>query len=126
MSIAIAYIPKGYTSEQKKIMIEKTKEACMEGFEVTEDHSFVFVQEIEPDCMDQQTRNMKCLFVYTTFGKTDEGKNLICKGFDDACQAAFGDDKGRTIVIIKEHGDANAGSNGFLRPFSPNYVPIEK
>ena len=124
MSIAIAYIPKGYTSEQKQIMIEKTKEACMKGFEVNENHSFVFVQEIEPDCMDQQTRNMKSLFVYTTFGKTLEGKNIVCQGFDEACAAAFGDDKGRTIVIIKEHGDDNAGSNGFLRPFNPDYKPL--
>lgn len=119
MSISIAYIPKGYSSEQKNIMIQKTKEACMKGLGVTVNHSFVFVQEIEPDCMDQQTRNMKCLFVYTTLGKTLEGKNIVCKGFDEACMEAFGDDKGRTIVIFKEHSDENAGSNGFLRPFKP-------
>jgi len=121
MSISIAYIPKGYTSEQKQIMIKKTKEACMNGLGLSELHSFVFVQEIEPDCMDEQTKNMKCLFVYTTLGKTLEGKNELCKGFDEACQEAFGDDKGRTIVIFKEHSDENAGSNGLLRPFNPNY-----
>ena len=117
MSISIAYIPKGYTAEQKQIMIQKTKEACMKGLKLTENHSFVFVQEIEPDCMDQQTRNMKCLIVYTTVGKTLEGKNYLCRGFDEACAAAFGEDKGRTIVLFKEHTDENAGSNGFLRPF---------
>lgn len=119
MSISIAYIPKGYTSEQKQIMIKKTKEACMKGLGLTVNHSFVFVQEIEEDCMDEQTKNMKCLFVYTTVGKTPEGKNFLCKGFDDACAEAFGDEKGRTIVIFKEHNDDNAGSNGFLRPFTP-------
>lgn len=117
MSIAIAYIPKGYSSEQKQIMINGTKAACMNGLGVKENHSFVLVQEIEPDCMDATSRNMKCLFVYTTLGKSPEGKNLLCKGFDDACAAAFGPDKGRTIVIFKEHSDENAGSNGFLRPF---------
>ena len=121
MSISIAYIPKGYTAEQKQIMIQKTKEACMKGLGLKINHSFVFVQEIEPDCMDEQTRNMKCLFVYTTVGKTPEGKNYLCKGFDDACAEAFGDDKGRTIVIFKEHTDENAGSNGFLRPFTPKH-----
>lgn len=121
MSISIAYIPKGYSAEQKQIMIKKTKEACMSGLGLSELHSFVFVQEIEPDCMDEQTKNMKCLFVYTTLGKTPEGKNELCKGFDEACQEAFGDDKGRTIVIFKEHSDDNAGSNGLLRPFNPNY-----
>ena len=121
MSISIAYIPKGYSSEQKAIMIQKTKEACMEGLGLTINHSFVFVQEIEPDCMDEQTKNMKCLIVYTTTGKSLEGKNHLCKGFDDACAAAFGADKGRTIVIFKEHSDENAGSNGLLRPFNPNY-----
>ena len=119
MSIAIAYIPKGYTSQQKKIMIEKTKAACQQGLRVTELHSFVFVQEIEPDCMDEHTKNMKCLFVYTTVGKTPEGKNTVCRGFDEACAEAFGENKGRTIVIFKEHGDDNAGSNGYLRPFVP-------
>ena len=102
-------------------MIQKTKEAIMEGLGLKINHSFTFVQEIEPDCMDLQTRNMKCLFVYTTLGKKPEGKNLVCKGFDEACAAAFGDDKGRTIVIFKEHSDENAGSNGLLRPFNPNY-----
>ena len=121
MAISIAYIPKGYTSEQKQIMIRKTKEACMKGLGLRIDHSFVFVQEIDPDCMDEQTRNMKCLIVYTTNDKTPEGKNEYCRGFDEACQEAFGDDKGRTIVIFKEHSDENAGSNGFLRPFNPNY-----
>ncbi len=121
MSISIAYIPKGYSSEQKQIMIRKTKEACMQGLGLSELHSFVFVQEIEPDCMDEQTKNMKCLFVYTTLGKTLEGKNALCKGFDEACAEAFGDEKGRTIVIFKEHSDENAGSNGLLRPFNPDY-----
>ena len=121
MSISIAYIPKGYTAEQKQIMIQKTKEACMKGLGLTVNHSFVFVQEIEPDCMDEQTKNMKCLFVYTTLGKTLEGKNELCRGFEEACAEAFGDRKGRTIVIFKEHSDENAGSNGLLRPFNPNY-----
>ena len=119
MSISIAYIQKGYTSEQKEILLRKTKEACMNGLGVTNKHSFVMIQEIEPDCMDPDYKNMKCLFVYTTDGKSPEGKNLVCKGFDDACAEAFGDDKGRTIVIFKEHSDENAGSNGYLRPFVP-------
>ncbi len=126
MSIAIAYIPEGYTPEQKQILIQGTKKACMEGFGVTEDHSFVSIQEIKKDNMDAQTAHMKSLFVYTTFGKTPEGKNLICKGFDEACQQAFGSDKGRTIVIFKEHGNENAGSNGFLRPFAPGYADYVK
>jgi phenylpyruvate tautomerase PptA (4-oxalocrotonate tautomerase family) len=120
MSISIAYIPKGYSAEQKQIMIQKTKEACMKGLGLKINHSFVFVQEIEPDCMDEQTRNMKCLIVYTTVGKTLEGKNYLCRGFDEACAEAFGEDKGRTIVLFKEHTDENAGSNGFLRPFAPH------
>ena len=119
MSISIAYIPKGSSPEQKNILIEKTKEACMAGLGVTDKHSFVYLQEVDEDCMDPTAKNMKCLFVYTTLGKSPEGKNLVCKGFDDACAAAFGEDKGRTIVIFKEHGDENAGSNGYLRPFRP-------
>lgn len=119
MSIAIAYIKEGYSSDQKRILLEKTKEACMKGLGVTEKHSFVMIQEIKKDCTDSSYQNMKCLFVYTTLGKKAEGKNLVCKGFDDACAEAFGDDKGRTIVIFKEHSDENAGSNGYLRPFVP-------
>ena len=126
MAIAYAYIPEGYSPAQKKILIQATKKACMEGFGVSEDHSFVSIQEIKKENMDEQTATMKCLFVYTTFGKTPEGKNIICKGFDEACAAAFGQDKGRTIVIIKEHGNDNAGSNGFLRPFNPNYADYVK
>lgn len=124
MSIAIAYIPEGYTTEQKQILIEGTKQACMDGFQVSKDHSFVFIQETKKENMDQQTGGMKALFVYTTYGKSVEGKNLLCKGFDKACADAFGEDKGRTIVIIKEHSDENAGSNGLLRPFMPNWPPV--
>lgn len=126
MSIAVAYIPEGYTAEQKKALIAGTKKACMEGFGVSEEHSFVSIQEIKAENMDAQTAGMKSLFVYTTFGKTPEGKNILCQGFDQACQAAFGDQKGRTIVIIKEHGNDNAGSNGYLRPFNPDYANYVK
>ncbi len=121
MSIAVAYIPEGYSAEQKRILIEGTKQACMDGFDVSKDHSFVSIQEIKKENMDEQTAGMKSLFVYTTYGKTLEGKNLLCKGFDQACADAFGDDKGRTIVIIKEHSNENAGSNGLLRPFMPGF-----
>ena len=126
MSIAIAYIPEGYTAEQKKILSDETKKACQEGFGVSADHSFVSIQEIKKENMDAQTLHMKSLFVYTTFGKTPEGKNLLCAGFDRACAMAFGEDKGRTIVIIKEHGNENAGSNGYLRPFNPDYADYLK
>lgn len=126
MSIAIAYIPEGYSAEQKQTLIKGTKKACMEGFGVTEDHSFVSIIELKRENIDAQTAGMKSLYVYTTFGKTPEGKNLICKGFDEACAAAFGADKGRTIVIIKEHGNDNAGSNGYLRPFNPDYADYVK
>ena len=125
MSIAIAYIPEGYTAEQKKVMIEGTKEACMEGFGVSKDHSFVFVQEIPAENMDCSTPGMKCLFVYTTYGKSIYGKEIISKGFDDACAKAFGDQKGRTIVIFKEHSDENAASNGHVRPFAPGYKEMK-
>ena len=121
MSIAIAYIPAGYSAEQKRIMIEGTKQACMDGFGVTRDHSFCFIEEIKEENMDATTARMKCLFVYTTSNKTPEGKNVVCRGFDEACQRAFGDEKGRTIVIFKEHGNENAGSNGYLRPFNPDF-----
>ena len=126
MSIAIAYIPEGYSKEQKQMMIKGTKKACMEGFGVTEDHSFVSIIEIKKENMDEQTAGMKSLYVYTTFGKTPEGKNILCKGFDEACAEAFGESKGRTIVIIKEHSNDNAGSNGYLRPFNPDYADYVK
>ena len=70
MSIAIAYLREGYTKEQKQLLIQETKKACMEGFGVSEDHSFVFIQEIRDEDSDEQTKRMQSLFVYTTFGKT--------------------------------------------------------
>jgi phenylpyruvate tautomerase PptA (4-oxalocrotonate tautomerase family) len=125
MSIAIAYIPEGYTPEQKKIMIEGTKEACMKAFDLTAEHSFVQIQEIKRENMDESNLRMKSLFVYTTYGKMPKDKNVLAKGFDEACARAFGDDKGRTSVSIKEHFDENAASNGFTRPFAPGYATKE-
>ena len=119
MSIAIAYLREGYTKEQKQLLIQETKKACMEGFGVSEDHSFVFIQEIRDEDSDEQTKRMQSLFVYTTFGKTLEGKETICRGFERACKMALGEDHGRSIVIFKEHSDENAGSAGHLRPFIP-------
>ena len=126
MSIAIAYIREGYTKEQKQLLIQETKKACMEGFGVSMDHSFVSIQEIKDENSDEQTKHMQSLFVYTTFGKTPEGKNLICQGFERACTMALGEDHGRSIVIFKEHGNDNAGSAGYLRPFNPNYAEYVK
>ena len=119
MSVAIVYLPKGYSFEQKQCLITKTKAACMAGLRVTEKHSSVFIRELEPDCMDDYAKNTKYLFVYTTLGKTPEGKDLVCRGFDEACAEVFGEEKGRTIVLFKEHSDENAGSNGYLRPVRP-------
>jgi phenylpyruvate tautomerase PptA (4-oxalocrotonate tautomerase family) len=121
MSIAIAYIPEGYTKEQKKIMIDGAKEACKKAFDVTDEHSFVYVEEIKRENMDESSLRMKSLFVYTTYGKTPKGKDILARVFDEACVKAFGDEKGRTIVIIKEHFDENAGGNGHTRPFQPGY-----
>jgi phenylpyruvate tautomerase PptA (4-oxalocrotonate tautomerase family) len=125
MSIAIAYIPEGYTPGQKKIMIDGTKEACMKAFGLTAEHSFVQIQEIKRENMDESSLRMKSLFVYTTYGKMPKDKNVLAREFDEACVRAFGDDKGRTIVIIKEHFDENAASNGFTRPFTPGYATKE-
>lgn len=122
MSIAIAHIPAGFSASQKRILIEKTKKACMEGFGVPEDHSFVTIQETQPENMDATSETMMCLFVYTTYGKSIHGKNKICRGFEEACTEAFGERKKRTIVIFKEHTDENAGANGTLRPLKPGAV----
>ena len=119
MSIAIAYIREGYTAEQKQLLIQETKKACMEGLGVTMNHSFVFIQEIADENCDEQTKHMQSLFVYTTVGKTLEGKNKVCYGFEMACRKALGEDHGKSIVIFKEHSDENAGRAGHLRPFPP-------
>lgn len=121
MSIAIARIPEGATPEQKKIVIEGTKAACMKAFDLTAEHSFVYLEEIKKENMDASSAHMRCLFVYTTYGKMPKEKNILAEGFDAACLKAFGNEKGRTIVIIKEHFDENAGSNGHTRPFAPGY-----
>ncbi len=126
MSIAVAYIPEGYSPEQKKSLIKGIKKSCMEGFGVTEDHSFVSIVELKAENMDEQTKTMKSLFVYTTYGKSLEGKNIICKGFEDICQDIFGADTSRTIVIFKEHAHENAGSKGILRPFMPDFDKLLK
>ncbi len=126
MSLAVAYIREGYGKEQKQLLINEIKKACMEGFGVSMDHSFVSIQEIKDENCDEQTKKMQCLYVYTTFGKTPEGKDLICRGFERACALALGEDHGRSIVIFKEHGNENAGSGGYLRPFSPDYAEYVK
>ncbi len=126
MSIAIAYIPEGYSAEQKQKLIQGVKQACMDGFGVSEDHSFVSIQELKNDNMDAQTKRIKTLYVYTTYGKSLEGKNTICKGFDQACMELFSSDTDRTIVIFKEHSHENAGSSGFLRPFMPDFEKYSK
>ena len=124
MSVSVIYLREGYTAEQKRILIDATKRACMEGLELSREHSYVFIQEIASENMDETCTNMHLLFVYTTCGKTTEGKNLVCKGFENACHAAFGG--GRSIVIFKEHADDNAGSDGFLRPFVKEISEVEK
>lgn len=121
MSIAVAYIPEGYSAEQKQQLIQGVKRACMDGFGVSEDHSFVSIQELMNDNMDAQTKRIKTLYVYTTYGKSLEGKNTICQGFDKACMEIFSSDTDRTIVIFKEHSNENAGSSGLLRPFIPGF-----
>ena len=91
----------------------------MKGLGLGYKHSFVYLQEIDPDCMDETGINMKSLIVFTTHDKTPEAKNELCRMFDEACAEVYGENKGRTIVIFKEHSGENAGSNGYLRPFAP-------
>ena len=74
MSLGIINIVEGYTKEQKQLLIQETKKACMEGFGVSMDHSFVSIQEIKAENCDEQTKHMQCLYIFTTFGKTQEGK----------------------------------------------------
>ena len=124
MSIAVAYIPEGYSAEQKQQFIQGVKQACMDGFGVTEDHSFVSIHELMNDNMDVQTKRMKCLYVYTTYGKSLEGKNTICKGFHQVCMDIFGSDTDRTIVIFKEHTHENHGISGFILPLMPGFKDL--
>ncbi|MDL2248413.1 hypothetical protein LJB89_01805 [Tyzzerella sp. OttesenSCG-928-J15] len=126
MSLGVIHIVEGFTAEQKQELIKKTKLACMEGFDLTEDHSFVYIQETKEENADEQTKTMACLYVYTTYGKTIYGKDTISAGFDKACKEALGDKIKRTIVIFKEHTDENAGSNGNLRPLGENYPKGKK
>lgn len=117
MSIAFAYIPEGASPEQKKTLISGIKSACCEGLGLAPAHTFVYLEEMPIENMDENARTMKCLYVWTTFGKTLDGKDKVCAGFEAACREAFGDDAGTTIVIFKEHSDENAGARGHLRPF---------
>lgn len=121
MSIAVINMREGYSKEQKAELMKRTKKACMDGLRVGELHSFCRIDEIPLDNCDEQTKNMISLFVYTTDGKSVEGKDTVCREFENACRDVLGPDFGFTIVIFKEHTDLNAGSRGHLRPMKPGY-----
>ena len=121
MSIAVIHMREGCSPEQKAELMKKTKEACMHGLGVGVLHSFCRIDEIPLENCDEQTKHMVNLMVYTTEGKSVEGKDRVCREFEDACREVLGDDFGLSIVIFKEHSDLNAGSKGQLRPFKPGY-----
>lgn len=121
MSLAVINIKEGLTPVQKAELMKKTKEACMNGLGVGVLHSFCRINEIKAEDCDEQTKGMVNLFVYTTEGKSLEGKDRVCRDFENACREVLGEDFGFSIVIFKEHSDENAGSKGQLRPFKPGY-----
>lgn len=61
----------------------------------------------------------RVLIVYTTEGKPDEQKNKVGQLFDQVCGDVFGEQKGDTFVIFKEHPNSNVCARGVLKTMDP-------
>lgn len=79
----------------------------------------LWVQEYEPENMCPDAAKKRVLIVYTTEGKPDEQKNKVVQLFDQVCGDVFGEQKGDTFVIFKEHPNSNVCARGVLKTMDP-------
>ena len=77
------------------------------------------IQEYEPENMCPDAAKKRVLIVYTTEGKPDEQKNKVGQLFDQVCGDVFGEQKGDTFVIFKEHPNSNVCARGVLKTMDP-------
>lgn len=107
MAIVTAMIPAGFGPEKKARFISETKNALCEAFDLIPMAISLWVQEYEPENMCPDAAKKRVLIVYTTEGKPDEQKNKVGQLFDQVCGDVFGEQKGDTFVIFKEHPNSN-------------------
>ena len=115
MSLAVIAIPEGCTPEQKKRLLAGVKQACAEGFELKPTQCFAYITEILRENIGEGAEVIKWMTVYTTYGKTILGKNLISKRFDEVCKEVFNEPDCFNIVMFKEHVGENVGVRGGIR-----------
>ena len=126
MAFVHAFIPAGFSSETKKLFVERTKQIMCEAFEFPPAGVSVWLSEFEPDCMCEHAARKNVLYAYTTVGKTKEQKNRAAMMFEQVCSETFGDKKGDTFIIFKEHNGDNLCVRGMLKSLNPNAAPVKK
>ena len=119
MAIVTAMIPAGFGPEKKACFISETKNALCEAFDLIPMAISLWVQEYEPENMCPDAAKKRVLIVYTTEGKPDEQKNKVGQLFDQVCGDVFGEQKGDTFVIFKEHPNSNVCARGVLKTMDP-------
>lgn len=105
--------------EKKARFISETKNALCEAFDLIPMAISLWVQEYEPENMCPDAAKKRVLIVYTTEGKPDEQKNKVGQLFDQVCGDVFGEQKGDTFVIFKEHPNSNVCARGVLKTMDP-------
>jgi len=124
MAIALAMIPAGFSAETKKEFIRETKLALAKGFKFHPRAASVWLQEFDPDMMCEDAAKKRVLFVYTGAGKPEDEKAEIGKLWDEACAKCFGDKKGDSFVIFKQHTLDQVAARGKLKSLDTTQVVV--
>ena len=116
MAFVTAWIPAGFSKEEKKAFIEGTKKVMLDALEFPDPRGVsVWLQEYEQEDMCEHAKLKMVLIAYTTMGKTEEMKQKAATNFEQLCKDIFGDRKGDTFIIFKEHEKNNLCVRGVLK-----------
>ncbi len=116
MAFVHAFIPAGFSAEEKKAFIEGTKKVMVEALGMPDPKGVsVWLNEVAQEDMCVDARKKMVLYAFTTVGKTEDMKQKAATDFEQLCKDIFGDKKGDTFIIFKEHEKNNLCVRGVLK-----------
>ena len=114
MSQVIAYLPSGFSNEDKAKLIHGVKQAFCEAFGFQYNQSNVMIEEYRPEDVCPNGADKMALLVYTTVGKTDDQKEHFAKLYDQLVTDVFGEKRLGAFITFEEHTQNNIGARGKL------------
>jgi len=126
MAMVTAFLPRGYTQEEKDRFIAALGDVECIGFDMPRIYEHVYLHEFDADHCDEVMKKTKYLVIYTGAGKVTASKSRIAKLFREKCDEVFGpEDTLCASVVIEEHTNWMISCEGMMRCEDPEAVAAQ-